>query len=369
MSEIDSRYDRLARFYKIDKTGVKAFNRANVVILGCGALGSQHAETLARAGFGRLTLIDRDFVERSNLQRQTLFTEDDAENATPKVIALQKHLAKINCDIEVTPHIVDVSSDNIEALIAGHDLLLDGTDNLALRMLINDACYKLQVPWIFGSALESYGMSYNFNMSPMINGSEQERIKNSGTERLADDNAPCLRCLLQTLPLEPHDTCSSVGVIQPILQMISSIQTTEAMKFFADPSALRETLFSIDLWEFHPQNINLHRLKDLHCPTCGENPTYPALHQKKREAERLCGDGSVMIREVEPLDLERLKNRFDHDHIPYQYNEYFLNIHLPHNRIILFADGRGIVYGVTDTAEALTLYRKIIDDRSLMIDD
>lgn len=366
MSEIDSRYDRLARFYKIGTAGVKAFNRANVVILGCGALGAQHAETLTRAGFGRLTLIDRDFVERSNLQRQTLFTEEDAEKALPKVIALKAHLSKINQDIEISTHIADVSSDNIESLIAGHDLLLDGTDNLALRMLINDACYKLGIPWIFGSALESYGMSYNFNFdfdfdfdSKSNISLENRNIRNRNI-RSNQEIAPCLRCLLQTLPLESHDTCSSVGVIQPILQMISSIQTTEAMKFFADREAVRETLFSIDLWEFHPQNISLHRLKDPECLTCGPNPTYPALNQKNREAQRLCGDGSVMIREVAPLNLKQLKSRLDQRHIDSQYNEYFLNIHLPSHRVILFADGRGIVYGVTDTEEALQLYNRVV---------
>lgn len=362
MSEIDSRYDRLARFYKIGSAGIKAFNRANVVILGCGALGAQHAETLTRAGFGRLTLIDRDFVERSNLQRQTLFTEEDAEKALPKVIALKAHLSKINQDIEISTHIADVSSDNIESLIAGHDLLLDGTDNLALRMLINDACYKLGIPWIFGSALESYGMSYNFNFDfdSKSNISLDNRNIRNRNIRSNQEIAPCLRCLLQTLPLESHDTCSSVGVIQPILQMISSIQTTEAMKYFADREAVRETLFSIDLWDFHPQNISLHRLKDPECLTCGPNPTYPALNQKNREAQRLCGDGSVMIREVAPLNLKQLKSRLDQRHIDSQYNEYFLNIHLPSHRVILFADGRGIVYGVTDTEEALKLYNSVV---------
>ncbi|GGZ80589.1 thiamine/molybdopterin biosynthesis protein MoeB [Ignatzschineria indica] len=357
MSEIDSRYDRLARFYKIGTAGVKAFNRANVVILGCGALGAQHAEILTRAGFGRLTLIDRDFVERSNLQRQTLFTEEDAEKALPKVIALKAHLSKINQDIEISTHIADVSSDNIESLIAGHDLLLDGTDNLALRMLINDACYKQGIPWIFGSALESYGMSYNFNFDSDPESSTSLERRDIRSNHQA---APCLRCLLQTLPLESHDTCSSVGVIQPILQMISSIQTTEAMKYFADREAVRETLFSIDLWDFHPQNISLHRLKDPECLTCGPNPTFPALNQKNREAQRLCGDGSVMIREVAPLNLKQLKNRLDQRHIDSQYNEYFLNIHLPSHRVILFADGRGIVYGVTDTEEALQLYNRVV---------
>lgn len=356
---IDERYSRLARFHRIGNAGVRAFNQANVVILGCGALGSQHAETLARAGFGKLTLIDRDFVEHSNLQRQTLFTEKDAEQAIPKVIALKNHLSEINAGIEVTAHIADVSSDNIERLIAGHDLLLDGTDNLALRMLINDACYKQGIPWIFGSALESYGMSYNFNFVAKESHAQESYIQ----ERDANSrkaNMPCLRCLLDALPLETQDTCSSVGVIQPILQLISSVQTSEAMKFFTDFSATRETLFTMDLWQFHTQNVKLDTLKDPACQTCGVQPTYPSLHQKKREAQRLCGDGSVMIREVAPLDLDNIKNGLDQQNIPYKFNDYFLNIQLPENRIILFSDGRGIVYEVTDVEEAVRIYERVL---------
>lgn len=347
MDLLSDRYSRLARFHKIGNAGVNAFKQANIVILGCGALGTQHAETLARAGFGRLTLIDRDFVEASNLQRQTLFTESDAKQALPKVIALRDHLLEINSSINVMTHIADVSSDNIEKLIVGNDLLLDGTDNLALRMLINDACYKLKMPWIFGSALESYGMSYNFNMSKSGNG---EAVR----------AAPCLRCLLDSLPLETQDTCSSVGVIQPILQMISSIQTTEAMKFFADKSAMRDTLLSIDLWDFHPQSILLDRLKNPKCETCGDHPTYPSLQSSRREAQRLCGDGSVMIREVKPLDLQDLKNKLDKRGITYRYNEYFLNIQLPDHRVILFQDGRGIVYNVNEIEEAISIYSDLL---------
>lgn len=344
------RYSRLARFHKIGRAGVESFHQAKVVILGCGALGSQHAETLTRAGFGQLTLIDRDFVEYSNLQRQTLFTESDAENTLPKVIALKQHLHAINSSIEIKTHIADVSSDNIEKLIAGHDLLLDGTDNLALRMLINDACYKLNLPWIFGTALESYGMSFNFNFPPKTEALQK------GTHA-----SPCLRCLLGALPLESQDSCSSVGVIQPILQMISSVQTGEAMKFFADFSATRETLFTIDLWEFHTQNIPLQKLKNPQCKTCGMMPTYPDLHLKTREAQRLCGDGSVMIREVEPLDLEMIREKLDSGKIRYQYNDYFLNIHLENHRIILFQDGRAIVYGVDEVAAAMAIYTELLE--------
>lgn len=339
---IDPRYHRLARFHRIQNMGVKKLNDATVVILGCGALGSQHAETLARSGIGHLILIDRDFVELTNLQRQTLFTEEDAELALPKVIALKNHLAEINSSIKVTTHIADVSGDNIVNLIQGADLLLDGTDNLALRMLINDACYQLNVPWIFGSALESYGMSHNFNFPHL-------------------PELPCLRCILGAIPLESGDTCSSVGVIQPILQLISSIQTTEAMKFFVDQNSSRNTLFTMDLWASRSQNVSLVKLKNPNCPTCGNHPTYPSLQEKKREAQRLCGDGSVMIREVEPLDLAEIQQSLAKDNVKHQFNEYFLNIHLENHRVILFKDGRGIVYNTSDIDEALAIYKSVVE--------
>lgn len=339
---VDPRYHRLARFHRIQNSGVKQLNDATVVILGCGALGSQHAETLARSGIGRLILIDRDFVELTNLQRQTLFTEKDAQLALPKVIALKNHIAEINSNIEVIPHIADVSGDNIVRLIQDADLLLDGTDNLALRMLINDACYQINIPWIFGSALESYGMSHNFNFP-------------------RQSDLPCLRCILGALPLESGDTCSSVGVIQPILQLISSIQTTEAMKFFISPEHARKTLFTMDLWESRTQSMNLAKLKNRDCPTCGEHPTYPSLLENRREAQRLCGDGSVMIREVVPLDLEHLQQKLVKDNIKHQFNDYFLNIHLENHRVILFKDGRGIVYNTGDVDEALKVYQMLLE--------
>lgn len=339
---IDPRYHRLARFHRIQNAGVEKLNDATVVILGCGALGAQHSETLARSGIGHLILIDRDFVELTNLQRQTLFTEKDAELSLPKVIALKNHLAEINSSIKVTTHIADVSGDNIVSLIKGADLLLDGTDNLALRMLINDACYQLNMPWIFGTALESYGMSHNFNFPHL-------------------PELPCLRCILGAIPLESGDTCSSVGVIQPILQLISSVQTTEAMKFFVDVESSRDTLFTMDLWASRSQNVNVVKLKNPNCLTCGNHPTYPSLQEKKREAQRLCGDGSVMIREVEPLDLAEIQKNLVKDNIKHHFNEYFLNIHLENHRVILFKDGRGIVYNTNDIDEALAIYKSVVE--------
>ena len=317
---INPRYHRLARFHQLGEKGVLALRGAHVVIIGTGALGAQHAETLTRSGIGMLTLIDRDIVELTNLSRQTLFTEADAKASLPKVIALETHLKAINQEVKIRPIFTEVSPHNIEYLLEGADLILDGTDNLNIRMLINDAAYKLKIPWIFGSALESYGMTYNFLDTPLD---------------VTDKKGPCLRCLLGAIPLESEDTCSSVGVVQPILQLISSLQTAEAIKFLTG-FPVRNTLFTAELWEFHTQSINLAKLKNPDCPTCGREPTFPALFQADSNGDSkeksnafkirtLCG-GEFMIYAPKPHDFNRIKPRLEQRNLAYKETDYFLNI-------------------------------------------
>ncbi len=373
---INPRYHRLARFHQLGEKGVLALRGAHVVIIGTGALGAQHAETLTRSGIGTLTLIDRDIVELTNLSRQTLFTEADAKASLPKVIALETHLKAINHEVKIRPIFTEVSPHNIEYLLEGADLILDGTDNLNIRMLINDAAYKLKIPWIFGSALESYGMTYNFLDTPL---------------GVTDKKGPCLRCLLGAIPLESEDTCSSVGVVQPILQLISSLQTAEAIKFLTGFPA-RDALFTAELWNFHTQSINLDKLKNPDCPTCGCEPTFPALFQTDqydnqegdREGNRkanpnglkvraLCG-GEFMIYAPKPHDFNRIKPYLEQRNLAYKETDYFLNIMLDdiadkedlnsesaeQKRIMLFNDGRAIIYGEKDETAALTRYTQVL---------
>lgn len=373
---INPRYHRLARFHQLGEKGVLALRGAHVVIIGTGALGAQHAETLTRSGIGTLTLIDRDIVEITNLSRQTLFTEADAKASLPKVIALETHLKAINQEVKIRPIFTEVSPHNIEYLLEGADLILDGTDNLNIRMLINDAAYKLKIPWIFGSALESYGMTYNF-LDTILDAT--------------DKKGPCLRCLLGAIPLESEDTCSSVGVVQPILQLISSLQTAEAIKFLTG-FPVRDTLFTAELWEFHTQSINLDKLKNPDCPTCGREPTFPALFQTDQSDNQegnqqgnrkgnpnglkirtLCG-GEFMIYAPNPHDFNRIKPRLEQRNLAYKETDYFLNIMFDdgvdksnsnsesaeHKRIMLFNDGRAIIYGEKDETAALTRYTQMI---------
>ncbi|MDG9729434.1 ThiF family adenylyltransferase [Ignatzschineria sp. RMDPL8A] len=365
---INPRYHRLARFHQLGEKGVLALRAAHVVIIGTGALGAQHAETLTRSGVGTLTLIDRDIVELTNLSRQTLFTEADAKASLPKVIALEAHLKAINHEVMIRPIFTEVSPHNIEYLLEGADLILDGTDNLNIRMLINDAAYKLKIPWIFGSALESYGMTYNFLDTPLD---------------VTDKKGPCLRCLLGAIPLESEDTCSSVGVVQPILQLISSLQTAEAIKFLTGFS-VRDTLFTAELWDFHTQSINLDKLKNPDCSTCGSEPTFPALFQADSNGDSkeksnafkirtLCG-GEFMVYAPNPHDFNRIKPRLEQRNLAYKETDYFLNIMLDdiadkedlnsesavQKRIMLFNDGRAIIYGEKDETAALTRYTQVL---------
>ena len=206
---MNERYSRQILFSGIGSDGQRRLGDARVLIIGCGALGSAQAESLARAGVGQLRIADRDFVESSNLQRQTMFTEDDAAEHLPKAIACANHIAKINSEITVEPEVSDVNHSNIERLIEGCDVVLDGTDNFATRYLINDACVKNNVNWVYGAAVGSYGVT--MTIRPQV--------------------TPCLRCVFEEAPpVASAPTCDTAGVIMPIINVVAAVQVTEALK-------------------------------------------------------------------------------------------------------------------------------------------
>jgi adenylyltransferase/sulfurtransferase len=206
---VDERYSRQILFNGIGEEGQRRLLAARILIVGCGALGSAHAESLARAGVGHLRIVDRDFVEPSNLQRQTLFTESDAEKRLPKAIAAANHLHEINSEIEVEPHILDVNHSTIEQLIKDCDVVIDGTDNFATRYLINDACVKHDTNWIYGAAVGSYGV----------------------TMTIRPHETACLRCVFEEAPpAASAPTCDTAGVIMPIINIVSAVQVSEAVK-------------------------------------------------------------------------------------------------------------------------------------------
>src|SRR3979409_625083 len=206
---MNERYSRQILFKGIGKEGQRRLHQSRALIVGCGALGSAHAESLARAGVGKLRIADRDFVEASNLQRQTMFTERDAAERMPKAVAAANHIGEINGEIAVEPEITDVNHSNIESLIKDCDVVLDGTDNFATRYLINDACVKHEINWIYGAAVGSYGV----------------------TMTIQPNDSPCLRCVFPEAPaVASAPTCDTAGVIMPIINVVAAVQVSEALK-------------------------------------------------------------------------------------------------------------------------------------------
>jgi len=334
------RYSRQILFSGIGKQGQELLSQSRAVIIGCGALGSAQAEALARAGVGTLRLVDRDFVEASNLQRQTMFTEADAQDRLPKVIACANHIAQINSEIVTEPEIVDVNHSNIERLIADCDVVLDGTDNFATRYLINDACVKHEQAWIYGAAVGSYGVSMT--------------IRPHAT--------PCLRCVFEEAPpAASAPTCDTAGVIMPIISIVAAVQVSEAMKLLtAQTDALHGSLMQFDVWRNEWRRISLGPPAP-DCPTCGLN-RFETLEAESGEfAAVLCGRDAVQISPSHPtrVDLPALTERLRGSG-EVKANEYLLRFKTEGYELTVFQDARAIIRGANDVATARTLYAKYI---------
>lgn len=339
-SQMNERYSRQILFREIGAEGQQRLLDSTVLLVGCGALGASHAEMLARAGVGKLRIVDRDFVEYTNLQRQTLFSEDDAAERTPKAVAAKKRIAAINSDIEVDAVIADVNHSNIESLIAGCDMVIDGTDNFQVRYLINDACVKLGVTWIYGAAVSSYGT----------------------TMTIIPGKTPCLRCIFDEMPdAGSAPTCDTAGVIMPVIATVSAVQVTEALKILVgDTSSLHGSLMQFDLWANDRQRIRLDT-PNPDCRTCGmrafdfldtETPEFSAV---------LCGRNAVQIAPPRPvmLDLDQLAERLQFAAAVNQ-NEYLLRFASGDLEMTLFRDGRAIVKGTDDVAAARSMYARFV---------
>ena len=247
MNKLNERYSRQILFSGIGQEGQRRLAQSRALIVGCGALGSAHAESLARAGVGRVRIVDRDFVEASNLQRQTRFTERDAAERMPKAIAAANHIREISRDVEVEPEIADVNYSNIERLISDCDVVLDGTDNFATRYLINDACVKHQTNWIYGAAVGSYGV----------------------TMTIRPNDSPCLRCIFPEAPAAASaPTCDTAGVIMPIINIVAAVQVSEALKLLTGQEKdLHNSLMQFDVWRNEWRRISIgDPVAD--CPTC-----------------------------------------------------------------------------------------------------
>lgn len=337
------RYSRQMLFAPIGPEGQDKLRRSRVAVVGMGALGTVLANHLVRAGIGELRLIDRDFVEPSNLQRQMLYDEDDARAAAPKAVAAAARLARINGDVRLEPHVADLNPATAEALLAGVDLVLDGTDNFAVRFLINDACVRAGVPWIYGGAVSSRGV----------------------TMTIVPGETPCLRCLYPQPPAPGAlETCDTAGVIAPVVDIVASLQAAEAFKWLVGAKdRLRRGMTHIDLWHNQYAAVDLSGARRADCPCCGER-RFEFLEAAAGEPvfQSLCGRDAVQIVPAEPrhVDLDAVAERLAAAGAV-QRNPFLLRFRLSDAvRIVLFPDGRAMIQGTSDLAEARRLYAQYI---------
>ncbi|HVJ48787.1 ThiF family adenylyltransferase [Desulfitobacterium sp.] len=336
--DIAERYSRQVLFSGIGKEGQKRLAEARVAVIGVGALGTVIANNLCRAGVGLLRLIDRDFVEISNLQRQTLFTEADVSEHIPKAVAAVEHLKKINSEITLEPVVKDVNPSNVEQLIGDVDLVLDGTDNFEIRLLINDACVKLGIPWIYGGAIGSYGITMN----------------------IIPGETPCLRCLLKEIPAPgTQPTCSTAGVLNMITGIIGNYETVEAVKFLVKSPDLRKDVLFVDIWDNVSEFMTIPKNKD--CKACGQGEYEFLNNNVGSYTTSLCGSDSIQI---VPQTRSEINFQVMHDKLlqlgEVSYNRFLLRFSYMDINITLFPDGRAIIKGVTDPNVAKSVYSEYI---------
>jgi len=334
---MENRYSRQELFSGIGPEGQKKVRSAAIAIVGCGALGTLQAETLTRAGIGRLKIIDRDFVEPSNLQRQSLFTENDADQSLPKAVAAAAHLKTLNSEVEVLPVVSDLSQDSI-SLLEGVQLILDGTDNFQTRYLINDFSWKSGVPWIYGACVSSTGVACAF----------------------IPDAFPCLRCLFETEPAAGSaQTCDTAGIIWPAVGAVVSFQIAAAMKILTGADVAPE-LFQVDVWQNHYHVVSLSKAKRDGCETCGKR-TFPSFGKSAELNTSLCGRDAVQIRpgKEAQLDLESVFQRWQKIGTA-RKNPFLVKLILKNNEVVLFPDGRALIKGTSDFTRARDLYSKYV---------
>jgi molybdopterin/thiamine biosynthesis adenylyltransferase len=337
---MNERYSRQILFSGIGREGQRQLLQSRAVIIGCGALGSAHAESLARAGVGKLRIVDRDFVEASNLQRQTMFTERDADERIPKAVAAANHIREINGEIEVDSQIADVNHSNIERLIKDCDVVLDGTDNFATRYLINDACVKHEINWIYGAAVGSYGV----------------------TMTIRPHQTPCLRCVFEEAPpAASAPTCDTAGVIMPIISVVAAVQVAEAIKLLTGQTEdLHRALMQFDVWRNEWRKINPGPPSP-DCPTCAVG-RFETLEAASGEfAAVLCGRDAVQISpaRVTQLNLRELAERLRVTG-EVKFNDYLLRFRTGDFELTVFQDARSIVRGTSEITTARSLYAKYI---------
>ena len=335
--QLEERYSRQMLFAELGEAGQKRLLAASAVIVGCGAIGAAAANLLVRAGVGRLRVLDRDFVEPSNLQRQTLFDEADAREALPKAVAAERKLRAINSGVAVEGVVADLSPQNVEELLGGFDLILDGTDNFETRFLVNDFAVQHGRPWIYAAAVASYGVS--LTIRPGI--------------------TPCLACLLESGAAGMEETCDTVGVLGAIVNLVASLEVGEALKLLAGrEDALHGRLVSCDVWSGRMQSVLVAR--NVECAVCARRE-FRYLEGEAQPHITMCGRDSVQIHErSRQLDLAALRARLAPTVAEVRSNEFLLRFRVPPYEMTVFTDGRAIIKGTKDPAVARSLYARYI---------
>ena len=335
--ELEERYSRQVLFPGIGAEGQRKLAGARIAIVGCGATGSALASLLARAGVGTIRIIDRDYVEPGNLQRQSLFDESDAAESLPKAIAAARKIGAFNSQIVVEPHVADLIPTNVDSLLAGIDLILDGTDNFETRYLINDYAVKFSRPWIYAAAVGSYCATLN----------------------IVPGRTACLACIFPEPPRGPSETCETAGILNSLVNVAASLAATEALKFLTGASGqLRQTLLWFDLWRNERAEVLAdHPRAD--CRACGGRH-FIHLAGEGRAHITLCGRNSVQIHEQRrPLNLAQMTERLK-PHGTVRHNDFVLKFWQGPYEMTLFPDGRAIIKGTMDTAVARSLYARYV---------
>lgn len=336
---LKERYSRQTLFSPIGDKGQSKISRSTVLVIGCGALGTSISETLVRAGVKKIILVDRDYVEASNLQRQQLFTEQDAIDKTPKVVAAKRRLQQVRKDVEIDTVLDHVDGEKMDALSVGVDIIMDATDNFETRLVMNDIAWKKNVPWIYGACVGSTSMSYSF----------------------IPGETPCFQCLLPALPAV-NETCDTAGIIAPAVQITAAHQSAEALKWLSgNKKAMRTKMLTYDCWHNTGVEMGLSRLQKETCPTCGPNASYPAL-QKKNETSIavLCGRNTVQVipEANRLLTLEEVEDVAIRLNKQYKKTPYFIEMSMNGYRSIIFKNGRLLIHGLKDSQEGRKIYHQ-----------
>jgi molybdopterin-synthase adenylyltransferase len=337
--KFEERYSRQILFRGIGAEGQRRLAAGRVAVVGCGATGSALASLLARAGVGTLRIIDRDYVEASNLQRQSLFEEKDAAESLPKAIAAARKIAAFNSEVVVEARVEDLVPGNIHVLLEGMDVILDGTDNFETRYLVNDYAVKNSLPWIYAAAVGSYGVTLN----------------------VLPGKTACLACIFPDTPQGMVETCETSGILNTAVNLVASTAATEAMKLLVGGAAaeqLRNTLWSFDVWSNEQAEIAAAHPR-AGCRACGERD-FVHLAGEGRPHITMCGRNSVQIHErARPIDFVEMQRRLQ-PHGVVRHNEFVLKFWREPYEMTLFPDGRAIIKGTTETGVARSLYARYV---------